>query len=47
MVHLNLAAQGKVSECLENAFKACKGGRIKGIKTNDEFSQYDFLYFST
>lgn len=43
---MNLAAQEEeVWECLKNAFEACKGGRVKGIKTN-EFSQYHFLYFS-
>lgn len=44
---MNLAAYDEeVWKCLENAFEACKGGRVKGITTNGEFSQYNFLYFS-
>ncbi|XP_061193390.1 uncharacterized protein LOC133201612 [Saccostrea echinata] len=46
-VHLNLASQDKeVWECIEKVFQACKCGSVKGLKSSDELSQYDFLHFS-
>lgn len=43
---MNLVVQKEeVWECLKNVFEVCKGGRVKGIKINDEFLQYDFFYF--